>query len=668
LPGIESHAVEWHPEKEKESDLQTNTLYFVSRETAIAQLLIIHEQAFDQVEAGGVLKPCIPICSNIHGLGKSTLAMYYVQKCRERWKDIGVKSRFQTTLCQSRTLYIHMSTARFSSRFMYDSEMIRLLKVSMSNLFKTPPACLEKNYHSSQEFLKALTREAGPVFIVLDGTAEPFHNDYHPERSYLECHNAFVLFCTQVVGTWSSIKEVFFLLNCRTYILSSCPEVEQRTAHASDTVEFRRLSLEMIPTDGIAEILKNTWFSSSPGEKRLSEHYGLDDSQIQLVSQLLYAQTNGHPRSMLKFLRGCNSFQDFLELEPQKIIHYWKPYKEVVIRNKMVVKYLVQAIQEKRKVDLSEIWDPADTIRSKSVPLDVIATSVGFVWDGCVNDATLHIHSSLLEILDNYSNSLQDYLKRINTCNDISLDCPNAFEWMFISRLQEIFSTKHSPRSVLPAFFDTPLFGRCDGLVFEKFVQLLPKITSRVRKSDSVHGFSDNTLSPLSFFFLRGDIDIPETIALKALPNSASPDAIFAANVNLPCRGPVRLTLGVALKCYKQGTDCEQEFSREQLDDECTKFSHMFTCESAWPSESRLSRLNVLLVCATQYTSSLSDLFKGERFLVINVTKKFKYVDEAILLDLSSREKRAAFFNLSPDNILVSAIEKVIDTSYKARV
>ena len=56
----------------------------------------------------------------------------------------------------------------------------------------------------------------------------------------------------------------------------------QRSARASDTVEFRLLSLEMISENGIAEILKNTWFSY-PGGKRLSEHYGLDDNQIQLV-------------------------------------------------------------------------------------------------------------------------------------------------------------------------------------------------------------------------------------------------------------------------------------------------------------------------------------------------------------------------------------------------
>jgi hypothetical protein len=671
-PACIGAGIEWHPDENwSEYSLGESVLYLVNRETAIAQLMRIHEQNFEQAEAMGVaLKPCIPLCSNLHGLGKSFLAMNYIQKCREQWKDIAVQSKFQATLRSCRTLHIHMLTAKPWNRVDFDGEMIRLLKKSLNNRFKTPPSCLQNDYPSSQEFLKALTSEAGPVFIVLDGIGNLFRPHY-PERSDLHCHHDFILFCTQVVSTWTSIKEVFFLLSGRSTFLSLVgsarphPEKNTRSTCISSQLEFRHLSLEMIPEHAIAEILKNTWFDC-PGGIRLAEHYGLDANQLKMVSRLIYSQTNGHPRSMLRFLHGCNSFQDFLELEPQKIIHDndWPCFKQEVALNKRAIRYLVQRCRKKRVVDLGEIWDHRCTnargSKATRVPLDLIASHVGFAWGGSATEATLHMHPSILEILDNFVAPLEDFLKRIHASKRVSLNYPNAFEWVFIWRLQELFSNtdKESPRAVLPAFFDTPLFGRCNGLVFDEFVQLLPKVTSTVKKQQPRTFLFDNTMSPrdLACFFFPGKIDVQETIALKALPNSASPDALFAMNAHLPSGGPVRLTMGVALKCCKQGTD--SGFGREQLDDECVKFNQMFTDHPR--SASR--RLNVLLICATHYKSELNDQFNGQRFRVMDADKNFKHIDELILLDLASLEKRAAFFGLRPDHILASAIEKVVDS------
>jgi hypothetical protein len=69
----------------------------------------------------------------------------------------------------------------------------------------------------------------------------------------------------------------------------------------------------------------------------------------------------------------------------------------------------------------------------------------------------------------------------------------------------------------------------------------------------------------------------------------------------------------------------------------------------------------VLLVCATYYNIELSIHFDGNKFLIVDVTEKFKRIDDVILLDLSSSEQRAAFFGLSPDRYLAYAIEKAVD-------
>jgi hypothetical protein len=77
-----------------------------------------------------------------------------------------------------------------------------------------------KDHPSSQEFLRALANEEGPVFIILHTIAAPFK--FHcPElgKSDVQHRDEFILFCNQVVGTWSKANDIFFLLNDQSNFL-----------------------------------------------------------------------------------------------------------------------------------------------------------------------------------------------------------------------------------------------------------------------------------------------------------------------------------------------------------------------------------------------------------------------------------------------------------------
>jgi hypothetical protein len=67
----------------------------------------------------------------IHGLGKVMFDDDYIQKCRELWEDIRVKSRFQATLCRFRKLLINMKFGTFRDGASFDGNMINLLKKSV---------------------------------------------------------------------------------------------------------------------------------------------------------------------------------------------------------------------------------------------------------------------------------------------------------------------------------------------------------------------------------------------------------------------------------------------------------------------------------------------------------------------------------------------------------
>ena len=90
--------------------------------------------------------------------------------------------------------------------------------------------------------------------------------------------------------------------------------------------------------------------------------------------------------------------------------------------------------------------------------------------------------------------------------------------------------------------------------------------------------------------------------------------------------------------------------------DECEKFNAMFV------GSDMKSRINILIFCATTYGPELKRFFGSERFFLVQGRdiEVWKYVNEVIVMDLSSENNRAEFFGLKTGDPLNQAIELVI--------
>jgi hypothetical protein len=96
------------------------------------------------------------------------------------------------------------------------------------------------------------------------------------------------------------------------------------------------------------------------------------------------------------------------------------------------------------------------------------------------------------------------------------------------------------------------------------------------------------------------------------------------------------------------------EFSEVDLRKECNVFNRMFLgCRNMQ------NRLNVMVVCATNYNKTLSDQFNTRKSMSIQAVG-CPYIHEVILLDLSTPSNRAHFFGTWEDRALSEVLEQVI--------
>ena len=92
--------------------------------------------------------------------------------------------------------------------------------------------------------------------------------------------------------------------------------------------------------------------------------------------------------------------------------------------------------------------------------------------------AKLYTHPFVKTILENFVLPFKEYLGYVGNVSRVSVDYPNVFEWMFLKRFQELFSSHQQPSKIHPLFFDTPVFGSLSGLSFSIVTRQIPKITN----------------------------------------------------------------------------------------------------------------------------------------------------------------------------------------------
>jgi hypothetical protein len=94
------------------------------------------------------------------------------------------------------------------------------------------------------------------------------------------------------------------------------------------------------------------------------------------------------------------------------------------------------------------------------------------------------------------------------------------------------------------------------------------------------------------------------------------------------------------------------------IEEECKKFNVMFEGSA----KKKSSRLNILFFCATSYASKVQEKF-GKKNFFLSDFGSWEYIDEVIVLDLSSENNRAEFFGLASSDELNQVINMVIAKS-----
>ena len=631
----------WNHEGKIVYSLNRCKLFFVDRDDVIHQLQAVHNQNFYRALEMGVGDDWkIPISDNLLGTGKSELGRHYIEHCRIEWSDATSRTEVQEVLCNCHTVHISIPESAFAEGpVSFQAVMLQLLVEALGPRFKTKPKCLDISYRRTADFLRDLTAVVGPIFIILDEIGRAFAINGLNLKQQQEW---FLKFCELVLGGWMELTSVFFLLLGRGAFLNN---VGRRPGYQDDGPQlfdspfvFERLGIRLLRKEAIEEILKKTYVDNFQ-QKTLVEYYALHVNEIKAAVEHLFAQTSGHPRSLVNALRNCQTKQELISFAQPLRIERMRALCDDLIRNSDVITKLLEKMRNHEPVNLLSMIRKG----KRSVCLEIICNSALIGWAGTKNEAVLFAPPSVVEFLIGLYMPFRKFLGVITSSLELGtpLNFPNVFELMLVKRFQEIFSSKRCPREVLPAFFSTPLFGRLENLVLPSKMHLLPKITERGERNPTLNSL---TAHPSSWRFLMKEIDDSGPKCYRPRSKSASSDAIFRVY-----RSSMHITVGVAAKNY----DVETPFGYPCLARECSVYNKMFF------RAPRAQRSNILIICATNYIAAMKSQFEGKNFMIFT-DARYKHIDEIIVLDLSSKQNLADFFGLNDDNHTLETIQDVL--------
>ncbi|ORY51660.1 hypothetical protein BCR33DRAFT_846407 [Rhizoclosmatium globosum] len=612
--------------------LENDTLYFVDRTDAISQLQAIHSHKYNRATTGVGLEWVIPIADHIWDLGKSSFWRNYIRKSRETWPIVAMRTPFQQTLCDSRTVYISFDRGELSKK--PKKVMMKRLIKALKPMFDVAPSVLYSSTKAVDSFMEQLTKEAGPVFIVLNEIGHAFHST---GINIFQEREKFFQFCGNVISKWFQLEQVFFVLLGRGSLFNHAT-LRPSTDFLAYNFVFERLKLNLLQQESIVAILKNTLHSDG---QTISSSLGLSDSEVIQAADCLFLQTNGLPRALTKALIQCRSFSNILEYdEPLHIPESnWTKFCDWLVCFKEPMKKLLESSNLGTTINMNEMFLDAG---GQPVSMDLIATNACVIWEGTAEKARVRFQPILKEHVEALLFPLTDYIRYIIDYQFVS---DNILEWIFLKRFQELFSSPGQPRLVLPDFFDTPIFGDCTGVNFSPVTRPLPKITDNGAQLPDIDSI---TASPRSWSSLVSKIDYLAAVCLKPRQKSASSDGFLITNVIHHAKA-VKLCCGLVVKNFST------IFSVQHLNAECKLFNRVFdgtNCEG---------RLQILFICCTHYARELSDKFVGNSFVSISDKAAYPNIDEIILLNLETSKHRAAFFGT--DEVDSRYIEKIVSKS-----
>jgi hypothetical protein len=257
---MEAMKPKWRKEEENVCALSQGTLYFVNREQAVKDLYQAHETVF--FGSNYRTRPDmwkIALADNELGIGKTEFGKNYIRRCREEWPGgdftpMGLKE----SLCACRTIIVTVGqkvfvNAQWLSQKNHTLVWLEMAKVLNKLLAQAVidqldlsdvahlPSYLTSPSDSTSDLVRAIVKELGPIFIVLDEIGQGF--EFNTEE---QSRDLFIQFCKDVLSGWMQTRHVYFLLVGYAPFLRNVGERKDYEAHSSSPFIFIRPRLHLI--------------------------------------------------------------------------------------------------------------------------------------------------------------------------------------------------------------------------------------------------------------------------------------------------------------------------------------------------------------------------------------------------------------------------------------
>ena len=684
--------ISWGDEVEKpKSNLlfHESQLRFFKQEEAVLQLMKIHRDDFNHTHSGPNAPRTIPLLESIDGMGQFAFARNYLSEACKLLGSFCCSREFRHSMETARTIVLLIpSELLFCPTEDAITQAHFAIMETLRREIEYPPCPIRgstarlrayiRDGRSSSEAISMVIEETElPLFLVIDILRNPFDVDLDRNSCQLE-KDRFLGFCRHVVTPLLKIPNLHFLLIDRADFLELVPTRNPlRLLAPSSEVQISRIGMRMIGREHIPDMLTRTIEIPIHQEIRLDDLYGINpDTGVDVRNEILLKQdrfiealldrTNGHPTSILFMIGDSHwSFDIFIksaEAVDGPYIHScaeldrWfvnlVPYQRC-IRELLSIAYdcVSREPKERQGIDLTAPSDP--DIRD-SICLAQVTQYAYMLWDGELENARVFVPRAIRQRLSAMFMPFRTFISDAKIGSGVTEKGIANFKRCCQKRFQELFSGDSrvdKARIIEKWFSKTKVFLELTStLKLSEDVSLYPRIESD--GDNRFRSLNQTSAQPEIWPDIRkAMVDGNECGCYIARDGSASTDVIFISKP-VELQGELYIvTIGIAVHC-----DPEQPMIAEMIDDEKKKFNRMFLEPRSVPL---MKQVNILIVCDT---GSYSDtLVSDNTFHTVlkRDRRRFKCIDETLLLNLSSPSLRKEFFGLTKDEQLAANLEAI---------
>ena len=632
--------LQWNDIPPAEFILEDEKMFFVNRDAAVKKLCQHHSGAsIRRTQAG--LQDRIAILDDSFGMGKTAFGDNYISRCRSI-EGLQCSTGFEESFKKARTISIKLDPQCLLKEFSKGAQDCDIfLKNLILNALKEP---ISKNHlvgdvsilmksETTKELLEVFVEVTGvPLLLVLDEVPDafsPVNNETLVERK-----NIFLSFARTILRVWIRIKNFYLLLLGRGDIFDLIADKSPDHPYTGSKLGFERIPLSLIHEEYIGKILSETKRKLPNGALvTLKEFYQIHTEQdMKKAVKAILASTNGHPRSMCQMFKEC--------LSPAQLFNFYIPLESGSVKQWIagllpfadsVGELVASANTPGMTVDLTRKIFTTDPSENKAF----VADKALIRWEGSMSEASLFISDNIMVHLYELFAPCKTFLMHYDVNRRLKLNHDGNFELLCLKRFQEICHQWGEAKKMLPSWFDGTVFGEIEGLEISKRITKVPKVTSQGLKY--LESLDQSTLHPDCLPELIALLRASKPACYVPAERSASTDIVIVTEGKLPGDEVNRvITIGLAVKCFNNTS-----LQPSMITDELKLFSRLVSGSEIDSTK----RLNILFFCCSGDSAKFA--MEAERnFHTVPIPVDCPHIDEAIYLDLSSKDLRSEFFDV----------------------